>query len=173
MKLVFISGAPASWKLTVAEQLSKITDFWIYHNHLAHDLVVSILKHETHTHIIKRINLIMISEAVKEKITWIITTNCFIYPDDLNYVKKIVDIVEKWWWEVNFVHIICDTTKLIDRVIRNSRKQYWKINDKKTLLKLLSEKNFSKIPDVDTLTIDNSYISPIDTAKRIKNHYNL
>jgi hypothetical protein len=173
MKLVFISGSPASWKLTIAKQLSKIIDFWIYHNHLAHDLVVSILKHETHRNTIKRINLIMISEAVKEQINWIINTNCFVYPDDLSYVKKIIDIVNKWWWEVNFVHIICETSKLIDRVVSNSRKQYWKINDKNTLLELLSKKNFSQVPYVNSLIIDNSNISPLETAKMIKNHYKL
>ena len=39
MKLVFLYGPPALGKLTVAKELSKLTGFKIFHNHLTIDLV--------------------------------------------------------------------------------------------------------------------------------------
>ena len=42
MKIVWIHGAPAAGKLTVARELSKRYGFKLFHNHLAVDLSLSI-----------------------------------------------------------------------------------------------------------------------------------
>ena len=41
MRLVFIYGLPATGKLTVAQALSKLTDYKLFHNHLVVDLLLS------------------------------------------------------------------------------------------------------------------------------------
>ena len=47
MKLVIIYGPPATGKLTVANELAKITKFKIFHNHLTVDLLNSLLEFGT------------------------------------------------------------------------------------------------------------------------------
>jgi tRNA uridine 5-carbamoylmethylation protein Kti12 len=42
MKLIFIYGPPAVGKLTVAEELVKLHDYRLFHNHLTLDLVRNI-----------------------------------------------------------------------------------------------------------------------------------
>jgi hypothetical protein len=42
MKLVFMYGPPASGKLTIARELSRLTGFSLFHNHLIVDAVASV-----------------------------------------------------------------------------------------------------------------------------------
>src|ERR1700751_3457927 len=44
MRLVFIYGMPATGKLTVARELSRITGYPVFHNHLVVDLLLSIFQ---------------------------------------------------------------------------------------------------------------------------------
>ncbi len=39
MKLIFIYGAPAVGKLTVARELARLTGFKVFHNHLSIDCI--------------------------------------------------------------------------------------------------------------------------------------
>jgi len=47
MKLIFIYGPPAVGKLTVAQELAKITGYKIFHNHLTIDLLEPIFERGT------------------------------------------------------------------------------------------------------------------------------
>src|SRR5262245_57362571 len=42
MRLIFIYGAPAAGKLTVARELAALTGFALFHNHLVVDAVASV-----------------------------------------------------------------------------------------------------------------------------------
>jgi MoxR-like ATPase len=44
MKLIFLHGLPGVGKLTVGRELAKLTEFRVFHNHLAVDLVESIFE---------------------------------------------------------------------------------------------------------------------------------
>jgi hypothetical protein len=44
MKLIFIYGLRATGKLTVAQELATLTDYKLFHNHLAVDLLLSIFE---------------------------------------------------------------------------------------------------------------------------------
>ena len=43
MKLIVIYGPPAAGKLTVSKELSRITGYKVFHNHLAIDFIESVL----------------------------------------------------------------------------------------------------------------------------------
>lgn len=178
MKLIFIYGPPASGKLTTAKELSKITKFKLYHNHLAHDLVESIFDYDKYQKIffplIEEINFFMISKAAAEKVPGVIMTNCYVHPDDEKFIRKIKDTVENNGGDVNFVQLFCGKTELLKRVTNESRKKYGKFKDPDKLEKKLKEKNLLHgIPFVDNLVIDNTHIPANKTADRIKDHYNL
>lgn len=178
MKLIFIYGPPASGKLTIAEELTKITNFKLYHNHLAHDLVASIFDYEKYKQtfftLTSEINFFMLSKAAKKNISNVIFTNCYYHPEDIKFTKNIVDIVTKYKGEVNFVQIICDKSELLKRVTEKSRKKYGKLKNTKELQDFFQEKNvFEKIPHVYSLSINNTFIPAKNVAEKIKKYYNL
>jgi len=79
MKLIFIYGPPATGKLTVARELSKLTGYKIFHNHLTADLVSSFFPFGTkaYSDLVARIRLDLIETAAKNKVRGVIFT--FVY----------------------------------------------------------------------------------------------
>jgi shikimate kinase len=44
LRLIFLHGLPGVGKLTVARELAQLTDYKLFHNHLAVDLVESVFE---------------------------------------------------------------------------------------------------------------------------------
>jgi tRNA uridine 5-carbamoylmethylation protein Kti12 len=59
MRLVFIYGLPATGKLTVARELSSLTGFRLFHNHLAVDLLLSLFDFESEPFVALRAGLVL------------------------------------------------------------------------------------------------------------------
>ena len=70
MNLIFIHGAPAVGKLTVAKELFKITGYKIFHSHLSMDLVNSIFEGDTEMSygLIRKIRLLILETAAKVRV---------------------------------------------------------------------------------------------------------
>jgi tRNA uridine 5-carbamoylmethylation protein Kti12 len=70
MRFIVIYGPPAVGKLTTAEELSKLTGYRIFHNHLTIDLVNSILDYgsKEFNEFVDRYRLEMIGAAAKNKV---------------------------------------------------------------------------------------------------------
>lgn len=75
MKLIFIYGAPAVGKLTVARELEKQTGFKVFHNHLTIDAIEPVFDFGTKSFwkLVHRIRLETISEAALENVNLIFT----------------------------------------------------------------------------------------------------
>lgn len=177
MNIVYIYWPPAVWKLTTAKELSKITWYKIFHNHLSHDLVSSILNYEDNKEIffplIKDMNLFFLSK-IPNNIKWLILTNCYEENKDENYIKSLKKILKTNWWDIKYVRLICDKNNLLDRVENLDRKKTTKLKDRNKLEILLKENNYvNNIKNSNTLVIDNSNISPEEVAFNIKTYYNI
>ena len=175
MKFVFIYGPPASGKLTVAKELSKITGFRLLHNHLTFDLIESVLgfKHKNFWHHNRILRYRILRLAAKEKIN-LVFTYCFDHKGDVKKVKKMADIIKNRGGKVYFVQLYCNENVLRKRVKSATRKKYGKIKDVKTLnVALKKGKFFSSVPYKPNFFIDNTNISPKKTALMIKKHYKL
>ena len=176
MKLIFIYGPPACGKLTIAQELVKLTGYKLYHNHLACDLVESIFDREKYKHLfftlISEINLLMVSRAVKEAISGIIMTSCYIHPDEEEFIQKIITAVSQQNSEIYFVQIRCDEEELKKRATQESRRIFGKLMDTEILHRFLHEKNLDhKIVHTHSLSIDTMTISAEESAQKIKNYY--
>ncbi len=176
MNLIFIYGPPASGKLTVAEQLSKITNYKIFHNHLTNDLVNSVFDYGTDIFIkfVHKYRLDLIETAAKQKINGLIFTFVYYKDEDDKFIREIVRKVKKHNGMVYFVQLICSRGELFRRVKDESRKGFSKIKKTKILNELMNSHDlFSGVPYKQNIKIDNTNLSPNKVAKIIKEKYKL
>ena len=95
MKLVFIHGAPAVGKLTVARELAALTGFRLFHNHLTVDLVSSLFPFGSEPFVVLRekIWLAAFAEAVRNNVSLIFTFN----PERTvreSFIQDTIELVE-------------------------------------------------------------------------------
>jgi predicted kinase len=176
MKLVFIYGAPATGKLTVAKALAKTTGFRLFHNHLSVDLIASIFDFgsEAYTKYCRRLRLEVFAVAAKEGVEGLIFTFCYADPEDREFVERAIQIVEGRGGEVCFVHLYCDPLVLEERVVAKERETFQKIATVELLRKKLERWDFfSSVPFRESLQIDNSNLEAHEVAQRIKEHFQL
>lgn len=171
MKLIILYGPPASGKYTIAKLLAEKTGYKLFHNHLTVDLLKSIFTFGTPEFIAlsEKIRLDIFEEAARQNIPGIIFT--FVYEKDTvddNFIKKILEKVNKYGGEAKFVQIYCEKEVLLKRVKEESRKEFKKINSEEGLLKILEEwDSLSPIPFVKSIRIDNTNLSVEETFKKV------
>jgi len=181
MKLVIIYGPPATGKLTVAKELSKITGYKVFHNHLTVDLAYSIFPSGTRAYsdLVEKIRLYAIESAAKDKVKGMIFT--LVYgvetyggkAEDL-FIKKIIKKVKKYNGQVFFVKLSCGEKELERRLKYSSRKAFKKINDIRIINSIKKKFNLDVIiPFVENQIINNTSLPPQKVARIIKKHYKL
>ena len=128
MKLVFLHGAPAVGKLTVARELAALTGFRLFHNHLTVDLVSSLFAFgsEPFVQLREQIWLAAFAEAARNNVSLVFTFN----PERTvreSFVQETIEIVEGAGGEVVFVELTCAEEELEDRLEDASRKEFGKL----------------------------------------------
>ncbi len=171
MMLVFIHGAPAVGKLTVARELSRLTGFPLFHNHLTVDLVSSLFAFGTPGFVSLReeIWLAAFAEAARSDLSLIFTFN----PErtvNEKFIQKTTDIVEAAGGRVVFVELTCSEDELEKRIEEPSRKDFGKLSSVDQYRSLKSEGafEFPKLPS--EISLDTTNQSPAVTAKLISDH---
>jgi predicted kinase len=176
MQLILIYGPPATGKLTVAEELSKIIGYGVFHNHLTWDIISPFVKFgsEEQYKINTKLRGDIIRELSRIGVKGMIFTFCYAPPVDNKFIKKLIGIIKKEKGEILFVHLYCNKSELQKRVKGESRKRFKKVMSKKELNYSLKKWDFFKsIPFVESYRIDNTEISPKKVALMIKGHYKL
>lgn len=128
MKLIFIHGAPAVGKLTVARELASLTGFRLFHNHLTVDLVSSLFPFGSEPFIKLREQtwLAAFAEAARENVSLIFTFN----PERTvreRFIQETIDVVESAGGQVVFVELTCAEEELERRMEDASRKEFGKL----------------------------------------------
>ena len=168
MHLIFIYGPPATGKLTVAKELSAITGFPVFHNHLTYDLVNSVFTGYKFGKLIEKIRLDVFQHAIDQKLPGLIFTVAYGFGSDDEFVKSVVKQFEDSDDQVSFVQLICSQDELLRRTTQESRQKFGKVKDPEILNKLLTEYDFlTPIPFVKSFTIDNSSLDPQTVAQKI------
>lgn len=175
MKLLFLYGAPAVGKLTVANEIAAQTNFKVFHNHLSIYAIEPIFPFGTQS-FSKLIDLIRaetIAEAARVGQS-LIHTFCYAKNSDDAYVAKITEIVELNGGDVCFVLLTSDRAELERRVLKKSRLQHKKISSGALLNEILDKHDlFSPVPNRESLKIDNTALAAKIVARQIIQHYNL
>ncbi len=176
MKLVFLYGPPAVGKLTIARKLSEITNFKLFHNHLAVDIVTSIFDFgsDEYYRLAAKVRMTIFEEAAQSNLEGMIFTYVYAKPRNDLFISQIVRVVEQGGGEVCFVQLQCDRSDLERRVLSESRKEYGKITSVEKLNELLNRLDlFSQVSYPRNLAINTSAISPLDSVERIILHFHI
>lgn len=171
MKLVFLHGAPAVGKLTVARELANLTGFRLFHNHLTVDLVSSLFPFgsEPFVRLRERIWLDAFAEAAQNDVSLIFTFN----PERTvreRFVPDAVDVVEAAGGKVIFVELTCGEDELERRIEDASRKEFGKLASVEQYLTLKDAGafQFPKLPN--GISLDTTNKSPADNGRLISEY---
>lgn len=160
MKIIAIYGPPGVGKLTVAQELEKLTGYKLMHNHLAADFVGSIFAHGTPTYkkMVVKYRTELLKAAARAKVDGVIFT--FMYRNDKLTNSTIINATKslaRLGAQTHFVQLYCEKEELYKRVVNISRRRFDKITDLSVLKRTYEKHNlFDQIPFAKSLSIDNT-----------------
>jgi hypothetical protein len=175
MNLIFIHGAPAVGKLTVARHLAELTGYRLFHNHLTVDLLSAVFDFGSEPFVILReqIWLAVFGEAAQQKVSLIFTFN----PESTvreRFIEDTIKTVESAGGKVIFVELSCSSEELERRIESPSRTQFGKLRSVEQYqeLKQAGAFEFAKLPDSGA-SFDTTLRNPKETAELIAEYFSL
>jgi hypothetical protein len=169
MNLVFLHGPAASGKLTVGRELSRLTGYRLFHNHLVVDTVTAVFDFgsESFVRLREEMWLSVFREAALRGISLIFT----FAPERTvreSFVGEAVAAIEGAGGRVLFVELTCLESELERRIEDRSRADFGKLRSTALFQELRAAGAFDypKLPS--GLTIDTGELEPTDAALRIR-----
>ena len=183
MKLVIIFGAGAVGKMTVGQELSKITDLRLYHGHMDIEPVIEIFGKRVGT-AVTRIREVIFDEFVKSDLYGMTFTFMWALDvqADLDYLDNLVDIFRRNNADIYYVELVASQEIRLQRHVTENRLHHKasKRNIEWSTALLLNEdenyrlvSNDGEIPFKNYIKIDNSNLSPDIVAGMIKDKFSL
>lgn len=179
--VIFIYGFPATGKLTIAEEIAKITGYRVFHNHMIIDLMDQLFESGNidKQKIREWLHLKLIEKLTK-------TGHGFIYTHaysssytsktglkDSIFLKKVEKTVKNASGKFYPIFITCSDKKILRRTKNQSRKKHGKLRDIKIMKELLlKEDHTTSAPVLNNIQIDTTKTSPQQVAKLIVNKIN-
>ena len=178
MKLVLIIGSGAVGKMTVGQELMKITDLRLFHNHMMIEPVIEVFGH-FHGRAIQQLREVIFEEFLKTDNSGMIFTMMWAFdmPSDLEYVMSVAEKFD----EVYCVELIADQSvrlernKTENRLKNKASKRDLAASEQRVLREDANHRlvsNPGEIPFENYLRIDNTNLSPDVVAKMIKDKFN-
>ena len=178
MKLILIIGSGAVGKMTVGQELMKITDLRLFHNHMMIEPVLDVFGYFNGT-AIQKMREVVFDEFTKGDYSGMIFTMMWAFdmPSDREYVMGVASKFD----EVYCVELIADQSV---RLVRNGTENRLKHKASKRDVelsnqRLLNEERYrlvsepGEIPFENYMRIDNTEIDPETVAKMIKEKFSL
>ncbi len=183
MKLINIFGPGSVGKMTVGQELTKITDLKLFHNHMTIELVLQIFD-SFNVDAIIRLRDVIFEEFVKTDLEGIIFTFMFGFDheEDWELIYRYHELFDKHGAEVYYVELEASQEERLKRNITPNRLQHKKskrdvdasnqrlINeDLKNRLNSIE----NEIPFENYIRINNENLSACEVAEQIKAHFKL
>ena len=183
MKFVFIIGDAAVGKMTVGQELMKITDLRLFHNHMTIEPVIEIFGKYNSKVIFEMRELIFKHFAASDNYGMIFTyMMAFDLQSEWDYIEHVKSIFEPYGTEFYYVELIASQETRLKRNVSENRlknkpsKRDIEISNERLIN---DDKNYrcvsyeGEVPFDNYLRIDNTNIEPKEVAKMIKETFNL
>lgn len=173
MKLIIIYGAPATGKLTVAIQLSRLTGYRVFHNHMSIDYAKNVFDFGTPPfwRLVGQVRFDAIAEAAREELS-LIHTFCYEFGTDDEHFSKLIASAEDNGGEAHLVLLRCDNEERKKRIGNESRVIIGKLTDAEHIDRSTIELS-TPLPGRETLILDTTETSPDRVAAKIVEHFGL
>jgi len=186
MKLVLIFGPQAVGKMTVGEELCKITDLKLFHNHMTIDLVLNFFDYGTAEgkYLVNKFRFDIFEAVAKSDLYGLVFTYAWAFDqqEDHDYVERICKIFREQNAEIYLIELQAD---LNERLARNrhphrldkkpsKRNLEWSDNDLLKSMEIYRLNSIDgEITEKNYIKIDNTSLSAEETALLIKNTFNI
>ncbi|WP_433594860.1 AAA family ATPase [Lysinibacillus xylanilyticus] len=181
MKLVLIFGPQAVGKMTVGQELAKMTDLKLFHNHMTIDLVSHFFSYST-TEGKRLVNLFrqeIFEEVSKSNLYGLIFTFVWAFnmQEDWDYVDDIAKLFESRGGTVYFVELEADVVERLERNKSSNRLEHkpskrdieWSEKDLKSSMEKYRLNSLEgEINYANYLKINNTNLSAEKVALNIK-----
>lgn len=183
MNLILIVGSGAVGKMTVGQELMKITDYRLFHNHMMIEPVIDIFGKFNGT-VINKLRDIIFDEFIASDNVGMIFTYMWAFDmhSDWEYLKQLTDKFTSSGGTVYCVELVADQEV---RLVRNKTEN--RLNNKVSKRdvdlsegRLLREdskyrlvSNDGEVPFENYIKIDNTHLEPDDVARTVKEYFHL
>ncbi|MBN2852486.1 MAG: AAA family ATPase [Clostridia bacterium] len=181
MKLVIIFGPQAVGKMTVGQELAKITDLKLFHNHMTIDLVSNFFSYGSASgkRLVHLFRKEIFEEVAKSDLEGMIFTYvwAFNHQSDWDYIDNLCQTFEAYNSDIYFVELEADLETRKKRNITENRLTHkptkrnleWSQNEiVNSMDKYRLNSDQGEIKKENYLRINNENMTAEDTAKLIK-----
>lgn len=183
MKLVFIFGSGAVGKMTVGQELMKITDLRLFHNHMTIEPVLEVFG-TFHTQALNRIRDVIFEEFAASDNEGMIFTFMFAFDrqEDWDMVEHIRNIFRPYGTEFYYVELIAPQSVRLERNATENRRRNKasKQDTEAAARRLMAEDETYRLVSLpgeitwdNYLRIENEHIPADQAARMIKEHFSL
>lgn len=183
MKLLFMIGNAAVGKMTVGQELAKITGFKLFHNHMTIEPVLEIFG-QYNSEAIMRLRQVIFEEFAKTDNYGMIFTYMWAFDrqTDWDYVEHVKDIFKPYGTEFYYVELVASRETRLKRNVTENRlsQKASKRNIEISNQRLISddtqyrlESHEGEILFENYIKIDNTDIAPDVVAQMIKKNFDL
>ncbi len=184
MKFILLFGPQAVGKMTVGQELAKITDLKLFHNHMTIDLVGQFFDYGTKEgkRLVNLFRQEIFEEVSKSNMYGMIFT--FVWAlnmkEDWEYVDGVTELFKSRGGDVYLVELEADITERLERNKTPNRLEHkpskrnleWSENDlKRSMEKYRLNSLEGEIKHTNYIKINNSNLSPEEVAKMIKERF--
>jgi hypothetical protein len=186
MKLVLVFGPQAVGKMTVGQELAKITGLKLFHNHMTIDLVSHFFDYGTKEgkRLVNLFRREIFEEVSKSNLYGMIFTYVWAFnlQDDWDYVNQVVQLIESRGGTVYFVELEAELEERLERNKSSNRLEHkpskrnieWSEDDlKKSMKKYRLNSLEGEINYSNYIKINNTNLSAEEVAKSIKDKFKL
>lgn len=186
MDLIIICGPPASGKMTVGQEVQKLTGHKLFYNHLSLELVNEFFDWGTppFVELDKKIRFSIFETIAQSELSGLIFTMVWAFddPEDEAYIDEIIAVFSDRNPRVCIVELKCELAERLERNQHPHRlalkpsKRDTEASQKRLLAadkKLRMNSTEGDLPMKSIFTIDNTHLSAAETAKRVVTHYGL
>lgn len=183
MDLIVLIGSGAVGKMTVGQELMKITDFRLFHNHMMIEPVIEVFGDYCGP-VVGRLREVIFEEFLKTKYRGMIFTYMWAFDmqEDWDYIRSVAERFEATGGNVYYVELVADQAvrlernKTENRLRNKASKRDLAVSQERLLredsrYRLVSREG--EIPFKNYIRIDNTRLEPDEAARMIKDKFGL
>lgn len=176
MRAVFLYGPPGVGKLTVGEELARLTGFKLVHNHLTVNLATSLFPFQSDAwlRLLRQVRRNVFAAASSEGVDLIVTGVYRGTAEVTDAWRTMLEPIPASGGSVMWVRLTCEIPELLRRVQTESRKAYEKLTDPQVLVDRLGQDDlFPWVPFQPRMDADTTVASAATVASEIVAHFSL